>query len=155
MGGAKTSQARGVVGARLAVSVPETVSECWHSSSSCEEACVSQWPTAVDSAARSCACVLHPPLSLSREVLLLHFLSNISTLNACQQAGPSFAVLPEGFSSPQGSNTASLEAKLDALIEQRTGKAEALPELTEVPQVRQGVVCWLVWLLVVVGCCTC
>jgi hypothetical protein len=47
-------------------------------------------------------------------------------------------VLPEGYSSPQGSNTAALESKLDALIEQRTGKAEALPELTEVPEVRTG-----------------
>lgn len=54
----------------------------------------------------------------------------------CLQAGPSFAVLPDGFSSPQGSNTADLEERLDALIEQRTGKAEALPELTEVPEVR-------------------
>jgi hypothetical protein len=52
------------------------------------------------------------------------------------QAGPSFAVLPEGYSSPQGSNTADLEAKLDSLIEQRTGKSEALPVLTEVPEVR-------------------
>ncbi len=46
-------------------------------------------------------------------------------------------MLPEGFSSPQGSNTAALESKLDLLIEQRTGKAEALPELTEVPEVGQ------------------
>jgi hypothetical protein len=50
-------------------------------------------------------------------------------------------VLPEGFSSPQGSNTAALEERLDALIEQRTGKAEALPELTEVPKVVAGLVC--------------
>lgn len=49
------------------------------------------------------------------------------------QATPAFASLPEGYASPQGSDTAAVEAKLDALIEQRTGKAEALPELTEVP----------------------
>jgi hypothetical protein len=53
----------------------------------------------------------------------------------CPQADPSFAVLPEGFKSPQGSNTAAIEARLDALIEQRTGKSEALPELNNVPEV--------------------
>eukprot|EP00775_Hariotina_reticulata_P006383 gene6383-6615_t len=47
---------------------------------------------------------------------------------------PAFASLPEGFKSPQGSAAIALEAKLDELIEKRTGKAEALPELTEIPE---------------------
>lgn len=41
------------------------------------------------------------------------------------------------------SNTAEPEAKLDSFIEQRTGKAEALPELTKVPEVRRA--CWCEW----------
>jgi len=55
---------------------------------------------------------------------------------ALQTSPPAFASLPDGFKSPQGSEAIALEAKLDALIEKRTGKAEALPELTETPAVR-------------------
>lgn len=52
-----------------------------------------------------------------------------------QAPAPVFASLPDGFTGPQGSDSAAMEAKLDALIEQRTGKAVPLPELVEVPQV--------------------
>lgn len=42
---------------------------------------------------------------------------------------PALAKLPAGYSSPQGSKSFGVEARLDGLIEQRTGKAEPLPEL--------------------------
>ena len=46
---------------------------------------------------------------------------------------PAQARLPDGFRSPSTANDPEL--LYEKLIEQRTGKKEALPELVEVPQV--------------------
>jgi hypothetical protein len=52
------------------------------------------------------------------------------------QTPPAFAL-----ENPQGSNSAAVEAQLEALIEARTGKAAALPELDDVPQVGAAFCC--------------
>lgn len=57
----------------------------------------------------------------------------------CLQTPPALAL-----ENPQGSNSAAVEAQLEALIEARTGKAAALPILDEVPQViAEGCCCEL------------
>jgi hypothetical protein len=54
----------------------------------------------------------------------------------CLQTPPALAL-----ENPQGSNSAAVEAQLEALIEARTGKAAALPVLDEVPQVCTACCC--------------
>lgn len=56
------------------------------------------------------------------------------TCNVPQAPSPALAVLPEGFKSP--STAQDPEQLYEKLIEQRTGKDIALPELVDVPEVR-------------------